>query len=163
MKRLVSLFTTLALALGFATVASAQGTIVEASDFASWVAVSNNSVPAAASSFTVRGNGFFTTSKGVSFTPFATTTAIAIEAAGGTAETVTPSAVTCASNALENTCVITATFSFLHNAGFRVRSGDLGLDEASRVSAVGSLVYVHKAATVTLTAAATFTSTAFIP
>lgn len=49
---------------------------------------------------------------------------------GANLETVTPSAVSCQTPTIINTCTITATFSFVHGNGVRVNSGDQGIVEA---------------------------------
>lgn len=168
MKRLFSIVAAFVLAATMAApIASAQGNdplIVNASEFAQWTAISNTAVAASSGqSFTVRGYGLFASPRGQSFIPFSTSIALNIEAAGGTAETVTPSSVTCPMNGLLDACTVVATFSYAHNSGFKITSGDLGVGEAKAATKTGTLIYVHKFTDVTLTAAATFTSSNFIP
>lgn len=50
--------------------------------------------------------------------------------AGSNLETVTPTAVSCSTPEIPNTCSVTATFSFVHGAGAAVTSGTAGLQEA---------------------------------
>lgn len=81
--------------------------------------------------------GYFTTPDGRLVSPFTginTTNGMAIPAitidAGANQETVTPSAVSCATPQIIQTCTVTATFSNVHGAGAPITSGDQGIQEA---------------------------------
>lgn len=101
-------------------------------DYGKWSANASDSVAAGAAIITISGNstGAMVTPGGRTFYPFATNVPIAVEAAGGTAETVTPSAVSCNQNT--TTCTISATFTYAHNGKFRISSGTFGICEAKR-------------------------------
>ena len=64
------------------------------------------------------------------FSPFNTTQSPITVDIGANLETVTPSAVSCSTPDIINTCQITATFSYAHGAGTIVQSGDMGIQEA---------------------------------
>lgn len=160
-----TLFGLLVLAVAMATAPQvAQAQYVEASDFGGWTAIANGAVAASSGQvFTVRGSGTYASKSGVTFVPFSTSISLAIEAAGGTAETVTPSSVSCPMNALENACTVTATFSYVHNAGFKVRSGTGGLSEAQLFAPQGSVIHAVKTTTLATTSGTTVTATSFVP
>lgn len=82
--------------------------------------------------------GSVTTASGISFAPLSVNAPVTI--GGGTnTETVTPTAVSCSTPRVQYTCQFTAAFSFAHNNGDTVRSGDGGLQEtATYVIARGS-------------------------
>lgn len=144
MKKLVAVFMAFALALTLQAPSAKAVGFVQASDFAQWQLESVGSVGATSATVTVRGGVQMSTSKGVVFNPISTTTPLSIEAAGGTAETVTPSSVSCPTSLSPGTCTFTATFSYAHNAGFKITSGDLGVDEAKRSSSVGDYVLFNR-------------------
>lgn len=73
--------------------------------------------------------GNIVTTDGITVMPFSTTAPI-IVGVGSNAETVTPSAVSCSTPAVYNTCQVTATFSNIHGIGDLVTSGTFGLVEA---------------------------------
>jgi hypothetical protein len=101
-------------------------------DYGKWSANSTDSVAAGSAVVTISGNprGSMVTPGGRTFYPFATNVPLFIEAAGGTAEVVTPSAVTCSQNG--TSCSFSATFSYAHNGKFRISSGSYGICEAKR-------------------------------
>lgn len=74
--------------------------------------------------------GNTTTASGVVFAPLSTSAPVTI-GIGGSLETVTPSAVSCSTPAVQYSCSFTATFTYAHNSGDLVRSGDGGLQEAA--------------------------------
>jgi hypothetical protein len=80
--------------------------------------------------------GYFVTPDGRTVSPFTNISqnSLAIPPitidTGASAETVTPSAVSCQSPSIINTCQITATFANVHGAGVRITSGDQGIQEA---------------------------------
>lgn len=75
--------------------------------------------------------------------PLATTAPITV-GVGSNAETVTPSAVSCATPGQYDTCTITATFSNTHGVGDLVSSGTFGLVEAVNAAhTLGGLVAVE--------------------
>ena len=161
-RKICTLIAGLVLTMAFAGTVQAQ-TFVEASSYAGFELISVNAVAAGmGKTVTLRGDGRARTAGGATFFPVATTGALHIEAAGGTAEDVTPSSVSCASGALPDSCTFVATFSYAHNAGFKISSADLGVDAAKRASASGSIVMVHKRTSVTMSGAST-TATNFIP
>lgn len=86
--------------------------------------------------------GNTTTASGLIFAPLSVNAPVTI--GGGTnAEVVTPSAVSCSTPAVQYTCQFTATFTYAHNNGDTVRSGDGGLQEAAAyVVAKGSGVVI---------------------
>ena len=70
---------------------------------------------------------------GLQFAPFTVATGLLPPitiGSGSTLETVTPSAASCSTPTVYQTCTVTATFSYSHGAGDVVRSGDGGLQEA---------------------------------
>lgn len=74
--------------------------------------------------------GYTVLSDGTYLTPLATTAPITV-GSGPNLDTVTPSAVSCTTPQVANTCVITATgFSFGHGIGDPVASATFGLEEA---------------------------------
>lgn len=73
--------------------------------------------------------GNIQTSDGRRLMPFSTNNSITV-GNGSNAETVTPSAVSCATPTFYSTCAITATFSNTHGQGDAVASGTFGLAEA---------------------------------
>lgn len=66
---------------------------------------------------------------GTQFMPFATTAPVTIGIAGAQ-ETVTPSAVSCLTPTVYNSCSITVTTSFAHGINDPISSGTFGLQEA---------------------------------
>lgn len=80
--------------------------------------------------------GTIKTADGLTVMPFATNAPIKI-GVGANLETVTPSAVSCTTPAIYNTCQVTATFANAHGIGDPVSSGSGGLMEA--VNLAGSL------------------------
>lgn len=106
--------------------------------------------------------GYFQTPDGRIVQPFTnpvTLPPITIDT-GANLETVTPSAASCQTPQIINTCSITATFSFAHGAGVNVNSGDQGIVEAINDASAqgGGQVYWQIDGTVTLS-----TSTANTP
>jgi hypothetical protein len=78
--------------------------------------------------------GNTTSTSGLVFAPISVNSPVTI--GGGTAvETVTPSAVSCSTPAVQYTCQFTATFANAHNNGDLVRSGDFGLEESAGYAA----------------------------
>ncbi len=77
-------------------------------------------------------------------TPLSTTTAITIgSSAGSNLETVTPSAVSCSTPAVYDSCTVTATFTYTHGKGESVSSGSYGIGEAANYThTLGGLVSV---------------------
>lgn len=80
--------------------------------------------------------GYFTTPDGKLVSPFTNISQnglnippITIDS-GANQETVTPSAVSCQTPQVYQTCQITATFSNVHGVGAQVVSGDVGITEA---------------------------------
>jgi hypothetical protein len=90
--------------------------------------------------------GYIVLGDGTHVNPLSTTAPITV-GSGSNAETVTPSAVSCGSPAVLDTCVLTATFSNPHGAGERVTSGSFGLVEAVNAAhnAGGGLVIIDQA------------------
>lgn len=78
--------------------------------------------------------GYTTLTDGTVVYPLATTAPISI-GQGATFETVTPSAVSCATPTVYQTCSVTATFTYAHAAGESVISGTYGLQEAINYAA----------------------------
>lgn len=78
------------------------------------------------------------TASGLTFNPLSTSTPISL-GEGSNFETVTPSAVSCSTPAVQYTCQVTATFAGIHGAGTYVRSGDYGLQEAEAYTALKSI------------------------
>lgn len=78
-------------------------------------------------------NGTFTTVDGLIIAPVSITTPITV-GFGANQETVTPSAVSCATPQVIDTCLVTATFTYAHSTGDIVRSGTVGLQEALNYS-----------------------------
>lgn len=148
---------------GFAVSAHAQvGNFIKASDFAQYTAVCENAVAASSGQIcTVRGNGVFVTPSGIQFIPFATNTSLSISASGGTAETVTPSAVSCDGSGPNSTCTFTATYSYAHNAGFTITSGRRGELEAQNAAPGGSLILSQNTVAVTMSGATSTASSVF--
>lgn len=90
--------------------------------------------------------GNTTSASGVVFAPLSTNSPVTI--GGGTnMETVTPSAVSCSTPGVLYTCSFTATFTYAHNNGDTVRSGDFGLEEAAGYAAArgGGLIALSPA------------------
>jgi hypothetical protein len=79
--------------------------------------------------------GYTTLSDGTLLTPFNTNAPITVGVAS-TVETVTPSAVSCATPSVYLSCTVTATFTNAHGAGESVTSGTAGLQEAINAAAV---------------------------
>lgn len=78
--------------------------------------------------------GNTTSTSGLVFAPISVNSPVTI--GGGTAmETVTPSAVSCSTPAVQYTCQFTATFANAHGNGDLVRSGDYGLEETAGYAA----------------------------
>lgn len=68
---------------------------------------------------------------GTKLTPITTTTPITIgSTSAGTLETVTPSAVSCTTPLIYDSCTFTATFTYSHGKGEPVSSGTFGIAEA---------------------------------
>ena len=75
--------------------------------------------------------GYTTAGDGTSFAPLATTAPITVgNTAGANLETVTPSAVSCGTPMIADTCTVTATFTYAHGRGEVISSGTIGLQEA---------------------------------
>lgn len=89
--------------------------------------------------------GNTTTASGIVIAPLSILAPITI--GGGTnTETVTPSAVSCSTPAVQYTCQFTATFTYSHGNGDLVRSGTYGLQEAIDAQAgLGGVVGVDSA------------------
>lgn len=73
--------------------------------------------------------GVLTLGDGTPLSPLATTAPITV-GTGSNQETVTPSAVSCSTPAVYDTCSVTATFSNIHSVGEQIGSGTFGLIEA---------------------------------
>ena len=73
--------------------------------------------------------GNVTLSDGTVLMPLATTAPITV-GLGSNAETVTPSAVSCSTPTVYNSCTVTATFANTHGQGEPVSSGTFGVAEA---------------------------------
>ncbi|MGH9345052.1 MAG: hypothetical protein ACRD19_14990 [Terriglobia bacterium] len=74
--------------------------------------------------------------------PLSTTAPVTV-GVGANAETVTPSAVSCATPNVYDTCTITATFSNTHGVGDLVSSGTFGLEEAVNAAhTLGGLIAI---------------------
>ena len=73
--------------------------------------------------------GFIRTTDGRSFMPLSTTAPIRI-GIGANVETVTPTAVSCATPNVYDSCSVTATFANVHGTGDLVASGTYGMAEA---------------------------------
>lgn len=102
--------------------------------------------------------GYFTTPDGRTIQPFTnvpTLPAITLDT-GANLETVTPSAVSCQTPTIINTCQITATFTNIHGAGVNINSGDEGITEAINDASVhgGGQVFWQVGGTVTLSTSA---------
>jgi len=78
--------------------------------------------------------GVIHTNDGINFMPFSTSTKITV-GTGANAESVTPSAVSCTTPTVYDTCQITATFSNLHGTGDLVSSASYGVEEAALYAA----------------------------
>ena len=87
--------------------------------------------------------GTTTLQDGTILTPLSTSAPITI-GTGANAETVTPSAVSCSTPAVYQSCSFTASFTYQHGTGDRVSSGSNGLEEAAiyRSGKGGGLVTV---------------------
>jgi hypothetical protein len=73
--------------------------------------------------------GTVSLSDGTSLTPLATTAPITV-GIGATQETITPTAVSCSTPTVYQTCTFTASFTYQHGTGDPVTSGTYGLQEA---------------------------------
>jgi len=80
--------------------------------------------------------GQITTPAGIVFNPLSVTTPISV-GVGTSFETVTPTAVSCSTPLIYQTCTVTATFTYAHGTGDVVRSGTFGLQEALNYSTTG--------------------------
>lgn len=86
--------------------------------------------------------GFIATSDGRKVMPLATNAKITI-GIGANLETVTPTAISCSTPAIYDTCSVTATFANIHGTGDLVASGSFGLGEAVNYNhTLGGLVIV---------------------
>ena len=72
-------------------------------------------------------------SDGTVLTPLSTTAPVTV-GTGANQETVTPSAVSCSTPQVYQSCSFTATFTYQHGTGDRVSSGTAGLQEAINYS-----------------------------
>ena len=80
--------------------------------------------------------GNITAGDGTVVAPLSTNAPITVgNTAGANMETVTPSAVSCTTPAIYDTCTVTATFTFSHGKGDQIRSGSYGLQEAINAAA----------------------------
>src|SRR5580658_1082139 len=73
--------------------------------------------------------GYIALGDGTNYMPLSTSVPITV-GLGTNAETVTPSAVSCSTPGILDTCTVTATFSNTHGVGDLVASSTWGLDEA---------------------------------
>jgi hypothetical protein len=73
--------------------------------------------------------GSVATPNGVTFLPLKVGTPVTV-GVGSTSETVTPTAVSCSTPTIQNTCNFTASFTYAHGQGTPVRSSSSGLQEA---------------------------------
>jgi len=89
----------------------------------------NATTGAGAATFTV-AFGTTTLGDGTVITPLSTHAPITV-GTGANAETVTPSAVSCGTPTVYQSCSFTATFSYAHGTGDRIASASYGIDEAS--------------------------------
>jgi len=80
--------------------------------------------------------GQITTPAGIVFNPLSVTAPISV-GVGTSFETVTPTAVSCSTPLIYQTCTVTATFTYAHGTGDVVRSGTFGLQEALNYSTTG--------------------------
>lgn len=74
--------------------------------------------------------GYSTTPDGVQFNPLSTSAPITIIDANG-ADTATPTAVSCTTPQVLDSCTVTVTFANSHAKGARIVSGSYGLEEAA--------------------------------
>lgn len=99
--------------------------------------------------------------------PFTASTLPAITINDANPETVTPSAASCTTPDIVDTCTITATFANLHGRGSLVISGDQGIQEAINDAALnggGLLYWTADTGIVTLaTGGLTTTTTTLVP
>jgi hypothetical protein len=98
------------------------------------VSAFSGTVAAGASGTLTLDYGTSVTASGIKFSPFfqnGVSFLPPITIGVGTAnETVTPSAVSCSTPDIQQTCTVTATFTYAHGPGDIVRSGTFGLQEA---------------------------------
>lgn len=91
----------------------------------------DNPTPIAAGSATITvAFGSVTAGDGTIFAPLSTSAPVTV-GSGTDTETVTPSAVSCATPSVYDSCTFTATFSNAHGRGELVSSGTFGLQEAA--------------------------------
>jgi hypothetical protein len=85
--------------------------------------------------------GYTTLGDGTVITPFATNVPITIVDAGG-ADTAIPTAISCSTPQVLDSCTVTVTFTNAHGKGAKIVSGSGGLQEAAhyRVTQGGGLV-----------------------
>ena len=111
------------------------------------VSAFSGSCAAGASCTVTLDYGSVVTVSGIKFSPFyqngiAFLPPIAI-GSGTTYETVTPSAASCSTPDIQQTCQVTATFTYAHGPGDTIRSGSYGLQEAlDFISKIGGVAGV---------------------
>lgn len=84
---------------------------------------------AAGSATVFVASGAATTPHGITFYPLKVGTPLTI-GTGASQETVTPTAVSCSTPTIQNTCNFTASFTYAHGQGDRIVSSTSGLQEA---------------------------------
>lgn len=106
--------------------------------------------------------GYVNLKDGSTFNPFGSTVLppIAVDS-GANYEVVTPSAASCSTPQVIQTCQITATFSFAHGTGAIIQSGDQGIQEAINAAAGkggGAVFWAIDSGTLTLATGAANTT-----
>lgn len=88
-----------------------------------------NSTTGSGSTITLNFGNITTAVDNITWMPLATNAPITA-GVGANAETVTPSAVSCRTPTIYQTCTVTANFSYIHGVGDLVSSGTVGLQES---------------------------------
>jgi hypothetical protein len=102
--------------------------------------IDSNSTATGTVTYTVQF-GYTTAADGTQFNPLSTSGPV-IVGSGASIETVTPTAVSCSTPQIIDSCTFTASFSNAHGVGERISSGSAGLEEAAnyRFTHQGGLV-----------------------
>ena len=147
-QKLVVLFGLVAIAgQSFAQGRSTFSGITDAWDYAMGVngsvaplIIDSNSTATGTVTYTVRF-GYTTATDGTQFNPLSTFAPIVV-GSGASMETVTPTAVSCNTPQILDSCTFTASFANAHGVGERISSGSAGLEEAAnyRFTHLGGLV-----------------------